>query len=127
MVVADIQSWASDEIKTIRITQGVAGNTYEIKVRQFVPQREDKMARRWKTNGVEQSFECTPYGIADMQETGKMLIRFADDTLESSIDFYIPKEDPLMYRTYGMAYSHSRNAEVRFPLRLCNAFSIVCS
>src|ERR1700739_3498841 len=96
MEVADIDTWASKEIKTITITQGVAGNKYDIQVRQFVPQFGDALERRWKTNGVEQTFPCAPYGIADMKQTGQVLARYADRTLESSIEFYISKREPLL-------------------------------
>ena len=112
MEVADIKNWASSEVKTIRVTQGVADNAYDIEVREFVPQIGDALERRWKTNGVDQSFPCAPYGIADMKEAGKMLARYADRTLKSSIEFYVSKHEPLLYRTYRMAYRYSQHAEV---------------
>jgi hypothetical protein len=121
MEVTDIKDWASSEIKTITITQGVAGNSYDIQVRQFVPQDGDALERRWKTDGVEQSFPCAPYGIANMKETGKMLAGYADRTIKSSIEFYVSKQEPLLYRTYSMAYSHSQSAEVSCSIPICTS------
>jgi hypothetical protein len=112
MDVVDITDWASHEIKTIRITQDVDDNAYDLQVRKFVPQLGDHLQRRWKTKGVDQSFECTPYGIADTQQAGKTLAEFADRTLKSSIDFYISENEPFLFKTYCMAYHHSQTAEV---------------
>jgi hypothetical protein len=123
MDVIDIKTWASEEIKTIRITQDVTGNSYDLQVRRFVPQLGDSMQRRWKSNGIDQSFECAPYGIADMKQAGKLLTEYADRTLESSIEFYISKDEPLLYKTYRMAYYHSQHAEVSMNyFRSCSTF-----
>ena len=129
MDVADINNWASNEIKTIRITQDVADNYYDLQVRQFVPQRGDALERTWKTDGIEQSFECAPYGIANMKRAGKTLLEYADRTLESSIDFYIDKKEPLLFRTYCMVYRQSQSAEVSI-IFICVAIihlTLICS
>lgn len=112
MEIIDIKTWASRKIKTIIITQDVAGTTYEIKVRKFEPIEGDFLARKWKTKGVEQSFECTPYGIADMAEAGRMLAKFVDETMEKAVLFYVDEADPLLRNTYKMALQCLQTSEV---------------
>lgn len=112
MDVIDIQTWASERIRTINVTQDVAGLAFDIKVRRFIPEPGDALARKWKTNGVEQSFECAPYGVADMAEAGRTVALFVDTTLDDQLAFYIDESDKLMRDTYMMALRYSRIAEV---------------
>jgi len=112
MELVDIQDWASKRIKTITITQDVSGEFYDLKVREFIPREDDSLERKWKTDGIEQSFKCAPYAIADMKEAGRTLAHFADRTLESSICYYIDEDDKLLRNTYSMAYRYSKFAEV---------------
>ncbi|KAF2183196.1 hypothetical protein K469DRAFT_584113 [Zopfia rhizophila CBS 207.26] len=111
MEVVDIRDWASKDIKTITITQDVGGTSYKLKVRRFKPIEGDSLERKWKTDGVEQSFKCAPYGIADMKEAGRTLAEFAERTLGTAISFYIDETDVLLRSTYSMAYRYSRFAE----------------
>jgi hypothetical protein len=112
MELLDIQNWASPTIKTVTITQDVFDSRYPLKVKRFIPEKGDAIERRWKTNGVEQSFKCEPYAIADMAEAGQTLSQFADDSLEPSIRFYIGGTNNLLSQTYSMAYKYSSIAEV---------------
>jgi hypothetical protein len=114
MEIQDIRDWSSTEIKTIAITQDVGGKSYNLKVREFIPVEGDALERRWRTGGVEQTFKCAPYAIADMKEAGRTLSHFADKTLESSICHYIDETDILLRSTYHMAYRYSLFAEVSF-------------
>lgn len=116
MDVVDISTWASKSIRTINITQDVAGLAYEVKVRRFVPEPGDALARKWKTRGVEQAFHCEPYGIANMAEAGKTLAVFVDATINDQIGYYIDESDKLMRGTYMMAFRYSRIAEVRVTI-----------
>jgi len=70
MEIVNIRDWKSAELRTIKITQDVKGRSYQVKVRQFEPKEGDALERKWKINGVEQSFRCAPYAIADMEEAG---------------------------------------------------------
>jgi len=67
-------------------------------------------------NGKQQTYKCAPYAIANMEEAGKTLIRFADKTLGASICYYIDETDKLLRNTYMMAYRYSRFAEVRITI-----------
>ena len=112
MEIQDIRDWGSTEIKTIAITQDVGGKFYNLKVKKFIPVEGDALERRWKTGGVEQTFKCAPYAIANMREAGRTLSHFADRTLESTICHYIDETDTLLRSTYHMAYRYSIFAEV---------------
>jgi len=111
MEIVNIRDWKSAELRTIKITQDVKGRSYQVKVRQFEPKEGDALERKWKINGVEQSFRCAPYAIADMEEAGRTLLDFADRTLDDAISFYVSSSDPLLRSTYEMARYHAKNAE----------------
>ncbi|KAK3349278.1 hypothetical protein B0T25DRAFT_569930 [Lasiosphaeria hispida] len=66
---------------------------------------------KWKFNGLKESYDCAPYGIADMNESGGMLEKFVDDTLLDAIRFYIDEKDTLLHNTYTMAYRYAQSAE----------------
>lgn len=111
MEMVDITNWADDEIKTIDVTQEVGNNYYTLKVRKFVPLPDDALARRWVWDGQKYEYECAPYAVADMREAGKVLARFSDNTLPTAIPFWI-KGNTLLTKTYIMAWTYSRTAEV---------------
>lgn len=111
MDMVDITNWASDEVKTIDVTQEVGNTYYTLKVRKFVPVQGDALSRRWVYDGVPYEYECAPYAVADMQEAGKVLSQFSENTLSTAIPFWI-KHDPLLRKTYSMAYQYSMVAEV---------------
>lgn len=117
MELVDIDSWASSNIQTVTITQYVtdangAPLRYKINVRQFTPRQGDALKRTWRCNGVEESYPCEPYGIADMAESAAVLRRFVDDTLWDAIKFHIDEDNTLLRSTYRMAYKYSRSAKV---------------
>ncbi|PMD12241.1 hypothetical protein NA56DRAFT_502127 [Hyaloscypha hepaticicola] len=107
MEISDIRDWDSTEIKTIAITQDVGGKFYSLEVRKFIPVEGDALERKWKASGVDQTFKCAPYAIADMTDAGRRLSHFADRTLESTICHYIDETNTLLRSTYHMAYRYS--------------------
>ncbi|KAH8638100.1 hypothetical protein IG631_05870 [Alternaria alternata] len=115
MEVVDITTWESDAIKNIDITQGVGKTSFTLQVRKFRPVEGDALCRKWKANGVEHSYECATYAIADMKEAGKTMFDFAQSNLPTAIRFWVDEKDPLLRSTYNMAYNYSFNAEVGFP------------
>lgn len=117
MEMVDIKTWASNEIKTIQVTQGVGDSSYKLKVRQFVPIEGDALSRRWVYEGVAYTYECTPYAVADMTEAGKILSELSNQSLTTAIPFWI-KEDMILQKTYAMAHKYSESAEVSDHLSL---------
>ena len=112
MNFVEITDWKSTEVKTIRVTQDVNNLTYTLRVREFTPKPGDSLRREWKTRGVQHSYPCTNYAIENMAEAGKRHVKFVDDNIEASIDYYIDKSDWLLYRTYMAALKASTNLEV---------------
>jgi hypothetical protein len=124
MDIIDIRVWASDTVKTITITQDVGVTHYDMMVREFIPQEGDALKRKWKTDGKEQYYECTPYAIADMRQAGNTVREFAKTTICEAIRHYIGDRDQLLQDTYWMAQNYSTTANVsnknkpQEPLRL---------
>ena len=114
MKIVEIDKWRSSEVKIIHVTQDVGNAWYQLKVREFVPVEGDVLERKWVTDGKQQSFECAPYAIANMEETGHDLIRFADNHLLTALCYYTGKDDGLLRNTYDMACQCTRSAEVCF-------------
>lgn len=119
MAFVEIKDWVSAEVKTIRITQDVNNLSYELPVREFVPKPGDSMEREWYTNEVRHNYRCTNFAIENMADAGRRLVKFVDDSIEASIDHYIPKSDWLLRHTYMAAVEASTKAEVsNFPHEL---------
>ena len=112
MEIVEITQWRSQETKTITITQDVGGSSYDLRVREFIPQEGDSLARTWKTNGVRKYYYCAPYAIVNMEQTGIELMRFVDKNIETSIQYYIDDTHKLFWPTYAMACRQSQFAEV---------------
>lgn len=112
MTIVDIAKWRSQEIKTIRVTQDVADTSYQLQVREFVPEPEDALERTWKTNKIKRSYKCTPFAIANMEESSAELKSFVERTVGESISHYTNKTDQtdkLLRDSYDMAYTYSQN------------------
>ncbi|KAK3115808.1 hypothetical protein LTR53_004485 [Teratosphaeriaceae sp. CCFEE 6253] len=118
MRVVDIAAWASPEIKTISLTQDVGGACYNLHVRQVLPIDGDAFDRSWTTNGIEHTIACAPYAIADMRQTGKDLVAFVDQNMESFILHCTDETDRLLRNTYSMAYRHMNIVERASEKRL---------
>jgi hypothetical protein len=112
MKIVDIQNWVSPEIKTIKLTQRFGNTSYELQVRQFVPEEGDSLERRWKSNGIQKSHFCAPYAIHKMEEAARTLKQFVDRNVIANVKHYINDNDGLLYPVYAMALKYSTQAEV---------------
>ena len=112
MRIIEIRDWRSPEIKTITLTQDVGGVSYDLQVREYLPQEGDALQRTWKTGGIQHSYECAPYAIANMQKTGQDIIRLVDNNISTFIEFYVDEDNKLLRNTYSMAYRYMEIAEV---------------
>ncbi|KAL2009024.1 hypothetical protein VTN00DRAFT_7218 [Thermoascus crustaceus] len=110
MKIVEIENWASDEIKSIYITQDVGGAWYPLQVRKFVPREGDALCRSWSTRGCEKHHWCAPYAIANMAQTAPVLKTFVENQVATSINHYIHESDELLRSTYATAYDHSMHA-----------------
>ncbi|KAK6338447.1 hypothetical protein TWF730_002507 [Orbilia blumenaviensis] len=105
MEIVEIENWASPETMTIYLTQDVGETYYPIKVRKCHFIEGDARGREWVTKGKKYIQECPPYVMADMQETSKILLQYANRSVETYISHYILPRDPLIRETYVRAYS----------------------
>lgn len=105
--LVEVNTWASPEIKTITVTQDVfAGATFSIPCREFIPIEGDSLARTWKKNGTIVQYPRAPYAILNMKETANEIRKFVARNIGKSISYYIlEKKDPLLSKTYAMAYA----------------------
>jgi hypothetical protein len=111
MKIVEIKEWALSDVKKIELTQDVGDATYEVHVRKFIPVEGDSLERKWTTNGKQRSHPCATYAIANMKETGKQMLKFVDENINTAIEHYIGDSDELLQETYRMAYKHSEIAE----------------
>ena len=100
MEIVNITGWASTEVKTIYVTQDVAGLSYPLRVRLFIPQEGDSLRRTWNTRGTQMYYPWKNYAIEDMKQTGHDMVKFVDSSIAGFIDYYIDKSDPLLHKTY---------------------------
>ena len=129
MKIIEITKWRSQEIKTIALTQDVGGASYQLQVREFIPEADDSLSRSWTSNGTRKYHPCAPYAIVNMQEAGYELVRFVDNHISGSIEHYIDETDKLLRDTYAMAYRYSQIAEVcgvELPPNITRLISIKC-
>lgn len=126
MELVDITDWASDETKTITVSQIFLDAPYEVKVKEFIPVQGDMLVEQWNSGGVVKSHKIPRYALADMEETARMLQKFIDKSVANYIlGALAPRnsgktEDELLYQTYMGAFRHVHEAKVSFkPVVTC--------
>ncbi|KAH8717224.1 Satratoxin biosynthesis SC3 cluster transcription factor SAT20 [Beauveria bassiana] len=80
-----IDTWASPEIKTIRISEGYSDSVVELQVRQFVPMEGDKLDRTWDYNGEKKSVRIPPFALIDTQKARKAFARHIDASVDDTL------------------------------------------
>ncbi|KAI1138635.1 hypothetical protein F5Y05DRAFT_45398 [Hypoxylon sp. FL0543] len=111
MDIVDIQDWASEEVKTIYISQAFLDAPYPVKVREFIPREGDLIEEKWVTNGVEKSHWVPRYALADMEKHAEELQAFIDHNVGKYIVGAIGTEDDFLWDTYCMAFKRANNAK----------------
>jgi hypothetical protein len=102
--VADtIQTWQTNDRRTIRVTEGYTGNFLEFQVRRFTPQEGDKLTRTWVTNGVSKSVEIPPYAIIDMEVAKAALEEYIETGAVNCCRGMLGGEEDFLWRTYSYA------------------------
>ncbi|KAL0939311.1 uncharacterized protein CTRU02_205921 [Colletotrichum truncatum] len=113
--VDNIANWASSEVKTIEVTEGYTrGMSVQLHVRQFVPQRGDKLERSWVTlDGIKKSVPIPPYAITDLDEAQSAyqdyIRRGVVECFTSVIEGVMGARDHLLYATYRKAWELSQD------------------
>ncbi|CZT46073.1 uncharacterized protein RSE6_06451 [Rhynchosporium secalis] len=76
LTIENITNWASKEVRTINITQGMGGSSCELEVREFVPIQGDLLEKFWTIDGVTKTVKMTAYTIVDIGiDPADLLIR----------------------------------------------------
>jgi hypothetical protein len=121
MEIRDITEWASPVIKTIRVSHGFGKASYMLEVRQFIPIEGDSLEEQWSDRGIMKKHKLPPFAIADMRKAAITLRKYVDESMLDFIGDGIDYENPLILKTYRMAYKHAFNAPVSFQsLRVQN-------
>jgi len=115
MEIVEIVDWASDEIRTITLTQDIGDSSYDIQVREFNPVLGDSLDRSWNSASKVHSHPCAPYAIHNMKETADVISKFVDANTETFISHYVDREEDLLWNTYWKAYDHIRETRVSAP------------
>ncbi|KLU87704.1 hypothetical protein MAPG_06698 [Magnaporthiopsis poae ATCC 64411] len=103
MVADEISSWASDEIKTIRVTEGFTGRSVELRVREFVPQEGDRLDRSWVVDGVRRSVKIPAFALVDMEAVKDSYDAYIKNGIVECCKKLVNKEKKLLWRVYSLA------------------------
>ncbi|KAK5702417.1 hypothetical protein LTR17_022344 [Elasticomyces elasticus] len=106
MDLVDIADWASDEIKTITISQIFLDAPYKVRVKRFIPRDGDMLEDAWFQNGTMRKYQIPCYALCDMAETATMLEDFIDHNIGTYIRGAISHCDGLIWETYLKAFVH---------------------
>lgn len=99
----DIKIWASDESKTICISEGFS-NTYMLfEVREFVPQKGDKLERSWVHQGSRRSVPVPPFALTKLESAKEAYRRHMRATESGAVNEVVGRSSSLMRRTYEFA------------------------
>ncbi|PVH87639.1 hypothetical protein DL98DRAFT_251913 [Cadophora sp. DSE1049] len=133
MDIVDITEWASDEVRTIELTQVFLDEPvpYSVEVRRFVPAEGDMLEEKWSDGQVSKTHKIPPYGLADMKKTAQHMKRFLHDSIYMYILHTVGKvgSEELLWQTYLTAFQHSHEApteEERTLLDKCLFLWVAC-
>ncbi|TDZ60799.1 Satratoxin biosynthesis SC3 cluster transcription factor SAT20 [Colletotrichum trifolii] len=113
--VDNIANWASGEVRTIQVADGYApGISIQLHVRQFIPQKGDKLERSWVTrDGVKKSVPIPPYAITDLEEAQSAYQEYIKkgvlEYFNTIIEGVIGARNSLLYETYSKAWEVSQD------------------
>jgi hypothetical protein len=102
-VVDDIGSWAGSDTKVIRVTEGYTGQFIELRVRQFHPQKGDRLERSWVSNGQQKSVSIPPWAIVDMESAKSAFDDYIKRGLTACCKRLLGPKEKLLWRTYAVA------------------------
>jgi len=113
MDLVDISTWASSEVKTIRLSQIYLDAPYEVEVREFEPVEGDMLEEKWTSNGIIKVHKIPRYALADMKKAALVLQNFIQRSIGTYIEGTVGFSDQLIWQTYFFAFKHARDAKVR--------------
>lgn len=110
----DMAEWASDEIKTITLTQVFLHAPFQLRVRRFVPKEGDMLNEKWQDGDKTLIHNIPPYAMASLQETKEMYREFIYRNICTYINGVIEdrKLPQLFAETYARAVRHRLETKV---------------
>lgn len=127
-----IQSWASENLKTIHISAGISRHTLKVEVREFIPQAGDKLERTWDYKGTKRSVEIPPYASINLENVKKAYENHIQESLKDAFTKLLGPREGLLYQTYGRAWQlyqeeARKNARLRRGEKASEVFDLLRS
>ncbi|KAI1774468.1 hypothetical protein F4818DRAFT_83284 [Hypoxylon cercidicola] len=100
------KDWASDQIRTIKVTIGYCGKPLELLVRKFKPNKTDVTWKNWvDKTGAKRCFNIEPYALASTRNTSQSYKRYVMDYASSALIEYSDnlRVHPVVRETYKAA------------------------
>lgn len=85
MDLVDITEWASEETKTIELTQVFLHAPFKLEVREFVPKEGDMHSELWQDGNMRHTHRIPPYAMVSLQKTTEMCRDFIDKNIATYI------------------------------------------
>ncbi|KAK8117008.1 uncharacterized protein PG998_005289 [Apiospora kogelbergensis] len=104
--------WADDEIRVVQLSEGLCSQPFVIKVRRFKPQPGDVTDRFWTDkDGVSHASKVPPYAIANVGETCKQFVKYAEANTFEAVEQFANRHDvhPIIQETYKAGWNHMRH------------------
>jgi hypothetical protein len=104
----DIGDWASQEVRSIQMAQGISSEPICLEVRKFMPRDGDVCDRHWVDHQVKKSKPLEPYALADVEKTAAEFKEYIWNNAVTAMkeNLALQKSDPLIQETYGWAIRH---------------------
>ncbi|EKJ75419.1 hypothetical protein FPSE_04438 [Fusarium pseudograminearum CS3096] len=99
-----IQSWATEEPRTIYLSGGLSNKCVKVKVQRFIPQAGDKLERTWDYRGVKKSVTIPPYAMVNLEEVKSEYLNHIESTMQDAFTKLLGSPDGLLFRTYLRAW-----------------------
>lgn len=115
MDIIDIPAsdWESSDIRTIVVSPVHVDAPFEFRVRKFNPAEGDVVHEMWKTPQGMKQVALPRYALAEMHEAGETLKAYIETSVSKFIVATVGHLDTVFWETYGMAFRHINEANVR--------------
>ena len=125
MESADITDWASEDIRTIIVSQVFLKAPYKVRVREFIPREGDILEEIWNHNGRKKRLSIPPYAIASITEAAESIDRMVGENQHLYLDALLPRspadlDGDFWWDTYLFAFQYPSKVQVRLTQNLAS-------
>ncbi|KAH7170959.1 hypothetical protein EDB81DRAFT_876970 [Dactylonectria macrodidyma] len=99
-----IQSWESEDLKTILISDGLSAKCVSVQVRRFIPQPGDKLVRTWDYKGTKQSVQIPPYALVKLEDVKTAYSTHIQQSMRDAFSHILGRRESLLFQTYDRAW-----------------------